>query len=59
VFDRISVKRRQPAVAPVASSSGWGGDVVAVVGGLVVYAALVLFLHERLIGVAPMPGGGF
>ncbi len=55
VVDRISVKYRTAAIAPGSSSSGGlVGDAIAVVGGLALYAAFVFFLHELLIGVAPV-----
>ena len=58
VVDRFSVKRRTAAPAAAAASGGIQGDVISVVGGLALYAAFVFFLHEWLIGVAPLPGIG-
>lgn len=53
IFDRIALKRRG---APVpAAPAGWGGDVVAVVGGLVLYAALAFLFHPYVVGVPVMP----
>ena len=52
VADRISVKRRPvPAVAvgPVRPMN----DVIALVGGLLVYAVFVIWAHAWLIGVSP------
>lgn len=56
VLVRISTKRRvrsgevsDPAAGPVK----W--DIVAVLAAVIVYIALVGFLHEWLIGVPPMP----
>lgn len=52
VYDRISLKRRS---APVpAAPSGYGGDAVAVVGGLVLYALLAFVFHPYVIGVPVM-----
>lgn len=52
VAGRISVKRRgsRPAAAPTLPVTGLN-DAVAVVGGLVIYVAFVLWLHVWLIGV--------
>jgi len=53
VLDRISAgKRPQPAptvVGPVRN------DVIAVVGGLLLYVVFAFWAHARLIGVAVMP----
>lgn len=54
VYDRISVKKRGEPL-PVAPS-GWGGDLVAVAGGLVLYAALAFLFHPYVVGVPVMPG---
>lgn len=56
VLDRISVKRRTAAeahVAPAAPPSPYN-DAVAIVGGLAVYAVIVLWAHRWLIGVSPL-----
>lgn len=58
VIDRISVKKRAPAAPAAGASGGLVGDVIAVVGGLAVYAAFVFFLHEWLIGLPPVPSLG-
>lgn len=50
VADRISFKRRTPRAIPQAPQSGLN-DVIAVVGGLLIYGAFVGVLHEVLIGV--------
>ncbi len=53
VADRISVKRRPvPAVAVVAARQM--NDVIALVGGLLVYAVFVIWAHAWLIGVSPL-----
>ena len=57
VVDRISVKRRSPAQAhavPGAPPRAMN-DPIAVVGGLVVYALIVLWAHRALFGVSPLP----
>lgn len=59
VVDRISVKRREAAAGgPPVRTGGVTGDLVAVIAGLGVYAALLFFAHEWLFGVAPLPGLG-
>jgi len=56
VIDRISMKRRH-APGPLGNQAGGIiGDAVAVLGGVVLYVVMVVFLHERLIGVALVPG---
>jgi len=52
VVDRISMKRRKPRPVPGAPPSRFN-DLVAVTGGLALYAAFVLWLHAALIGVSP------
>ena len=52
VYDRISVKKRG-ALGPLgAKRGGIGGDVVAVVVGLVLYVAMLKWGHPWLIGVS-------
>jgi uncharacterized membrane protein len=53
VMDRISVKRRAPRPVPGAPPSRFN-DIIAVVGGLVLYVAFVRWLHLWLIGVSPV-----
>ena len=53
VADRISLKRRVPRPLRTAPPSRWN-DLVAVAGGLVVYAVVVAWLHRLLIGVSPL-----
>lgn len=50
VADRISVKRRPVPSAPARPLN----DLIAIVGGLAIYAAFVMGLHLRLIGVSPI-----
>jgi uncharacterized membrane protein len=57
VVDRISEKKRLQAGLtsnPVAGSVKW--DIIAVVGGLVLYVLFVIWLHRWLIGVPPFIG---
>ena len=53
VADRISVKRRAARPVPGAPASALN-DVVAVVGGLAIYALFLFWLHARWIGVSPV-----
>ncbi len=54
VYDRISVKRRH-ALGPLGSKQGpWYNDIIVVVLGLALYAAIVLWLHDLVIGVTPL-----
>jgi uncharacterized membrane protein len=53
VTDRISWKWRAPRATPGAPPSG-ANDIIAVVAGLLLYTAFVLWLHRWLIGVAPV-----
>jgi uncharacterized membrane protein len=59
VYDRISVKRRG-ALGPLGNAAPGSAinDVAVVVIGIGLYAAMLLGLHQWLIGVAPMPGLG-
>ena len=50
VIDRILAKRRDEHV-PLQAAANPRNDVIAVIAGLAVYAAIVLWLHERVIGV--------
>ncbi|MGD8709837.1 MAG: NnrU family protein [Ectothiorhodospiraceae bacterium] len=50
VADRISLKRRAPRPAPTLPATALN-DVIAVVGGLVIYGLFVVYLHRWLIGV--------
>lgn len=49
IADRVSVARRGVVVA--AKSSGYVNDLLAVGIGLIVYVAIVVWLHVRLVGV--------
>jgi len=50
IADRISLRHRTPPPVPGARPSATN-DILAVVLGLILYAAFVLWLHTRLIGV--------
>lgn len=54
VSDRISVKKRERAGLVTVTGGPLRNDAIAVTVGLAVYAAFLLFLHEWLIGVAPI-----
>jgi len=54
VLDRIAVKKRAVLRATPAASPSLINDVIAVVGGLAVYALFLLWAHQRLIGVSPL-----
>jgi len=54
VYDRISVKRRG-AMGPLGTKTGpWINDVIVVVLGTGLYVAILLWLHQWLIGVSPL-----
>lgn len=54
VYDRISVKRRGD-LGPIGRGSGpWVNDVIVVALGVALYAVIVLYLHEAVIGVSPL-----
>ena len=56
IADRIAVKRRAPenAHAVPAAPSRPANDAIALVGGLAVYAILLLGGHRWLVGVSPL-----
>ena len=53
VADRISVKRRPVRAVPIGAARPIN-DVIALVGGLLIYAVFVVWLHAWLIGVSPL-----
>jgi uncharacterized membrane protein len=56
VFDRIALKRRPATgLVTVPEAGPKRNDVIAVVGGLVLYVVFLLWLHPLLIGTAPLP----
>lgn len=52
VADRISMKRRATRAVPGMAESN-ANDIIVVVLGLVVYAIVVVWLHELLFGIKP------
>ena len=52
VVDRISMKRRTQRPLPGLPKAN-GNDFIAILLGLITYVAFTLWLHERLIGIAP------
>ena len=54
VVDRISVGRR-PQGSAKPGPRGWLNDAIAVLGGLALYAAFVVWLHGRWIGFPLLP----
>jgi uncharacterized membrane protein len=56
VVDRISLKRRTPRPIHTLPATKLN-DVIAIVGGLAIYAAFVLWWHGSLMGVPLMPSG--
>lgn len=57
VYDRISLKRRTDGRGPLGEARGGvKGDVIAVVVGTALFVVLLGGLHQRLFGVAPIPG---
>jgi uncharacterized membrane protein len=54
VYDRISVKRRG-ALGPLGTKTGpWINDVIVLVVGTGLYVAIILWLHQLVIGVSPL-----
>jgi len=51
VVDRVSMKHRRQRIIPSAPLSK-ANDIIAVVGGVVLYVAFVFWLHASLIGAA-------
>ena len=55
VYDRISVKKRQ-ALGPLGTTSGpWYNDLIVVVAGTALYLMILLWAHQLIIGVSPLP----
>lgn len=56
VFDRITLKRREATgLITVAATGPPRNDLIAVVLGIVLYVAFLVWLHPLLIGTAPLP----
>jgi uncharacterized membrane protein len=51
VYDRITLKRRSDAGAPPIPAGGRRNDIIAIIVGTIVYAALGLVFHPLVIGV--------
>ncbi|MBX9926098.1 MAG: NnrU family protein [Hyphomicrobiaceae bacterium] len=57
VFDRISLKEREGGRGPLGDAKGGlTGDIVAVGGGLALYAFMMVWGHQHLIGKALIGG---
>lgn len=54
VADRISLKRRPARPVPGAPPRPYN-DAIVLLGGVAVYAVLLLYLHQWLFGVSPLP----
>jgi uncharacterized membrane protein len=57
VADRISLKRREGPAVPGPARSKYN-DVIAIAGGLAIYALFVVWAHRWLFGVSPVGAGG-
>ena len=57
VVARISAKRRGLKPDVVAGGRALTGDFIAIGSGVVLWAVFLMYLHSRLIGVAPMASG--
>lgn len=55
VVDRVSLRQREAAGLVKVKTGPVRNDVIAVVGGLVLYAAFVIWGHPALIGVRLLP----
>jgi uncharacterized membrane protein len=53
IFDRISLKQRPPQAIRTAPP-GRFNDLIAVIGGLALYAFFIMWAHARLFGVSPL-----
>jgi uncharacterized membrane protein len=54
VFDRIALKRRA-STGLVTKTGPARNDLIAVVGGLILYVVFLVWLHPFLIGTSPLP----
>jgi uncharacterized membrane protein len=56
VFDRITLKRRpETGLVTVAETAPARNDLIALVGGLILYVVFLVWLHPLLIGTSPLP----
>ena len=51
VFDRISLKRRDPAMVKTGRTGTLRGDILVIVAGVVAYVAMLLVGHTYIVGV--------
>ncbi len=54
VYDRIAIKRRGDPGSLSKGSGPWVNDMLVVLLGIALYALVVLYLHELVIGVSPL-----
>jgi len=54
VYDRIAIKRRGDPGSLSKGSGPWVNDILVVLLGIALYALVVLYLHELVIGVSPL-----
>src|SRR5215831_6146462 len=52
VYDRITLKRRTDPGAPPVPVGGRRSDIVALIGGTILYLALGLVFHPLVVGVS-------
>lgn len=56
VFDRVALKgRRATGHVTLAETGPPRNDIIAVVGGLILYVVFLVWLHPLLIGTSPLP----
>ncbi len=56
VFDRINLKRRPATgLVTVPEAGPARNDLIAVVGGVILYVVFLVWLHPLLIGTSPLP----
>lgn len=55
VYDRISMKRRVTTAPVNVVPPSPMNDAIVVIGGIVLFAIILFWAHEHLIGVAPIP----
>ncbi|MDH4983909.1 NnrU family protein [Hyphomicrobium sp. D-2] len=54
VYERIIIKRRKLAGVFSGSTGPWSNDILVVVIGAALYAVILLYLHQMVIGVSPL-----
>jgi uncharacterized membrane protein len=56
VFDRVALKRRAATgLVTIPETGPDRNDLIAVVGGLILYVVFPVWLHPLLIGTSPLP----